>query len=116
MNNGIFITQFPYETDARHLGLRTERDASTTATTFIDAVETLGDNAIPVQGDVTFDADLNNPFSTTVKRFGRVDVVFANAGVAAFQSLDKSTDNHLTASSTSMSGGYSKPWSRQSKH
>lgn len=59
------------------------------------AVETLGENAIAVKGDVTSDADLDNLFATTKKRFGKVDVVFANAGVAEFLPLEALTDEHI---------------------
>ena len=63
--------------------------------TLNDAVETLGDNAVAVRGDVTQNADLDTLFTTAVKRFGKVDILFANAGVAAFQSLDEATDDHF---------------------
>ena len=47
-----------------------------------DAVETLGDNAIGVQGNVTQDSDLKRLFAATKVRFGKVDILFANAGGA----------------------------------
>jgi len=53
-------------------------------TTLDAAVETLGENAFGVQGDVTNDADLDALFDATTKRFGKVDILFANAGVAEF--------------------------------
>lgn len=48
------------------------------------AVETLGSNAAAVQGDVTSRADLDRLIDTTTKRFGKIDVLYANAGIAEF--------------------------------
>lgn len=59
------------------------------------AAETLGPNAIAVQGDVTSDADLDALYATVQKRFGKVDVIFANAGVAEFVPLDGVSDAHF---------------------
>jgi len=57
--------------------------------------ETLGENAIAVKGDVTSDVDLDNLYVTTTKRFGKVDIIFANAGVAEFIPLDAIPDEHI---------------------
>jgi NAD(P)-dependent dehydrogenase (short-subunit alcohol dehydrogenase family) len=64
-------------------------------TTLDRAVETLGRNAIGVQGDVTRDADLTKLFDTAKQRFGKVDVVFANAGVAEFMPVEAANDGHF---------------------
>ena len=45
------------------------------------AVETLGKDAAGVKGDVTSDADLTRLFDMTKAHFGKVDVIFANAGI-----------------------------------
>lgn len=58
------------------------------------AVETLGKNAVGVKGDVTSDADLTRLFDTAKQRFGKVDVVFANAGVAEFLPVEAVGDQH----------------------
>lgn len=58
------------------------------------AVETLGKNAVGVKGDVTSDADLARLFDTAKQRFGKVDVVFANAGVAEFLPVEAVGDQH----------------------
>ncbi len=63
--------------------------------TLDDAVGMLGENAIAVKGDVTNDADLDTLYATAEGRFGKVDVVFANAGIAEFQPLDQVTDEHF---------------------
>lgn len=59
------------------------------------AVETLGANAVGVKGDVTNDADLVRLFDTAKKRFGKVDVVFVNAGVAEFKPVEGASDEHF---------------------
>ena len=60
-----------------------------------DAVETLGDNAISVQGNVTQDADLKRLFAATNDRFGKVDILFANAGVADFAPVAQAGEDHF---------------------
>ncbi len=47
-----------------------------------DALRTLGDQALAVQGDVTNLADLDRLFARTAERFGKLDVLVANAGIA----------------------------------
>jgi NAD(P)-dependent dehydrogenase (short-subunit alcohol dehydrogenase family) len=64
-------------------------------TTLDRAVETLGNNAIGVKGDVTSDADLTKLFDTAKQRFGKVDVVFANAGVAEFLPVEAANNAHF---------------------
>jgi NAD(P)-dependent dehydrogenase (short-subunit alcohol dehydrogenase family) len=59
------------------------------------AAETLGENAIAVQGDVTKDADVEAAFVAATRRFGKVDIVFANAGVAEFRPLEAVDDDHF---------------------
>lgn len=48
------------------------------------AAAELGTDSIAIQGDVTNPADLERLFTTTTNTFGKVDVLFANAGVALF--------------------------------
>jgi len=59
------------------------------------SVAALGENAIAIKGDVTSDEDLDNLYATTRQHFGKVDVVFANAGIAEFMSLEEATNDHL---------------------
>jgi NAD(P)-dependent dehydrogenase (short-subunit alcohol dehydrogenase family) len=54
----------------------------------------LGDNSIAVQGDVTNGADIDRLFAATAVAFGKVDVLFANAGVALFAPFAQ-TDEQL---------------------
>jgi NAD(P)-dependent dehydrogenase (short-subunit alcohol dehydrogenase family) len=60
------------------------------------AATTLGANVLAVQGDVTHVEDLQRLFATTRSRFGKVDAVFANAGVAEFRPLELIDNEHFT--------------------
>jgi NAD(P)-dependent dehydrogenase (short-subunit alcohol dehydrogenase family) len=59
-----------------------------------NAVHEIGDNVSGVQGDVTNLADLDRLYET-VKTKGRVDIVFANAGLAELAPLDGVTEEHF---------------------
>lgn len=56
------------------------------------AVKTIGAGAIGVQSDVSRLADLDALFALIRERSGRLDVLFANAGVGALVALDKVTE------------------------
>jgi NAD(P)-dependent dehydrogenase (short-subunit alcohol dehydrogenase family) len=59
-----------------------------------DAVVEIGDNVTGVQGDVANLADLDRLYET-VKMKGRIDIVFANAGVGELVPLDDVTEEHF---------------------
>jgi NAD(P)-dependent dehydrogenase (short-subunit alcohol dehydrogenase family) len=59
-----------------------------------DAVEAIGSNVTGVQGDITKLTDLDRLYETVATK-GRIDVVFANAGVAEFAPLGKITEEHF---------------------
>ena len=58
------------------------------------AVKLIGPNAFGVQGDVSNLADLDRLYATIKERKGRLDVLFANAGAAAFAKLGEITEAH----------------------
>ena len=58
------------------------------------AVRMIGSNVTGVQGDIAKLTDLDRLYETVATK-GRIDVVFANAGVAEFASLDKITEEHF---------------------
>ena len=58
------------------------------------AVQAIGRNVTGVQGDVARLADLDRLYEA-VNTKGRIDVVFANAGVAEFAPLGKITEEHF---------------------
>ena len=53
-----------------------------TQKTLEDAVHAIGTETLAVQGDVTHLADLDLLYQQTVERFGKIDVLVANAGVS----------------------------------
>src|SRR6266699_3487182 len=59
-----------------------------------DAVKAIGNNVSGIQGDVAKLPDLDRLYQA-VKAKGRIDIVFANAGVAEFAPLGKITEEHF---------------------
>src|ERR1043166_2025411 len=59
------------------------------------AVSEIGAGGIGVRGDVSNPADLDALYATVKERFGRVDVLFANAGVAEFVPLGQISEGHF---------------------
>ncbi|MGA7602426.1 MAG: glucose 1-dehydrogenase [Nitrososphaeraceae archaeon] len=60
-----------------------------------EAVKQIGDNIAGVQGDVSNLADLDRLYDTVKQKKGRLDSLFANAGVAEFASLGDITEAHF---------------------
>jgi NAD(P)-dependent dehydrogenase (short-subunit alcohol dehydrogenase family) len=60
-----------------------------------EAVKQIGDNIAGVQGDVSNFADLDRLYATVKQKKGRLDILFANAGVAEFASLGEITEAHF---------------------
>jgi len=58
------------------------------------AVKAIGSNVTGVQGDVAKLADLDRLYEA-VKAKGKLDIVFANAGIAEFSPLGKITEEHF---------------------
>ncbi|MDB5310169.1 MAG: NAD(P)-dependent dehydrogenase, short-chain alcohol dehydrogenase family [Gemmataceae bacterium] len=59
------------------------------------AVRDLGGNALGVRGDVSSLSDLDRLYPTIRERYGRLDVLFANAGGGAFVALGDVTEAHF---------------------
>jgi len=59
-----------------------------------EAVKAIGSNVTGVQGDVAKLADLDRLYET-IKAKGRIDIVFANAGLAEFSPLASITEEHF---------------------
>lgn len=58
-------------------------------------VQQLGENSRGVRGDVAVAADLDNLFETIRQEKGHLDIVFANAGTAAFAPLGQIDEAHF---------------------
>src|SRR5438034_3992813 len=61
------------------------------------AVREIGRNVAGVQGDVSNLGDLDRLFARIKQEKGKLDIVFANAGVAKFAPLGKITEEHYDA-------------------
>ena len=60
-----------------------------------EAVKAIGSNVYGVQGDVAKLDDLDRLYETVSKVKGRIDIVFANAGVGEFVPLGAITEEHF---------------------
>jgi NAD(P)-dependent dehydrogenase (short-subunit alcohol dehydrogenase family) len=58
------------------------------------AVKELGSDVLAIQSDVSKAADIEKAFEAVEKRLGKIDVLFANAGVAKFLPVDAVTEAH----------------------
>jgi len=58
------------------------------------AVNAIGTNVFGVQGDVALVGDLDRLYRTIAKVRGRIDIVFANAGLGEFVSLGAVSEEH----------------------
>jgi NAD(P)-dependent dehydrogenase (short-subunit alcohol dehydrogenase family) len=60
-----------------------------------EAVRSIGPSASGVQGDASKLADLDRLFETVARLKGRLDIVFANAGVGEFAALGTISEEHF---------------------
>jgi NAD(P)-dependent dehydrogenase (short-subunit alcohol dehydrogenase family) len=60
-----------------------------------EAVKTIGSNVSGVQGDIAKLADLDRLYETVAAVKGRIDIVFANAGVGEFAPLGEISEEHF---------------------
>jgi NAD(P)-dependent dehydrogenase (short-subunit alcohol dehydrogenase family) len=60
--------------------------------TLDEAVKTIGGEVIAVRGDVSKLGDLDRLYKTVAEKFGKIDVLFANAGIGKFAPLGDSTE------------------------
>ncbi|WP_347986095.1 SDR family oxidoreductase [Methylomonas sp. AM2-LC] len=59
------------------------------------AVAEIGGNAIGIQGDVSNMADLDKLYAEVKAKFGHIDIVFANAGIAEPSPIEAVTEEHF---------------------
>lgn len=62
-------------------------------TTLDKAVQSIGQNAIGVKTDVTNLNEITNLFEQAAKKFGKVDILFVNAGIGKFAPLEQSDES-----------------------
>jgi rhamnulose-1-phosphate aldolase/alcohol dehydrogenase len=70
------------------------------------AIADLGPRGLAVQGDVTSEADVAEAFRATTERFGGVDIVVSNAGVASSASIEDTTLADWNRSHAILGTGY----------
>lgn len=58
----------------------------------VSEIKTAGGEAVFVKTDVSKSADINNMVSTCVSTFGKLDILFNNAGIASMGTIDKFTE------------------------
>ena len=62
--------------------------------TLDEAVKYVGNGILAVKGDVAKLADLDRFYSAIAQKFGKIDILFVNAGVAKFQPLENADEAH----------------------
>src|SRR6201997_1244702 len=87
-NSGIGLaTAKEFVNEGAYVFITGRRDAELTA-----AVRGIGRNVTGVQGDVSNLNDLDRLFAQIKREKGKLEIVFANAGVAKYASIGKITE------------------------
>jgi NAD(P)-dependent dehydrogenase (short-subunit alcohol dehydrogenase family) len=60
--------------------------------TLDDAVKTIGNGTLAVKADVSKLADIDRLYSQVAGKFGKIDAIFANAGIAKFAPASESSE------------------------
>jgi len=60
--------------------------------TLDEAVKIIGNGTLAVKADVAKAADLDHLYTAVVEKYGKIDILFANAGVAKFGPVEFSTE------------------------
>ncbi|HYP15042.1 MAG TPA: glucose 1-dehydrogenase [Bryobacteraceae bacterium] len=60
-----------------------------------EAVREIGKSATGIQGDVSLSADIDKVYQTIRKEKGKLDILFANAGVGEFAPLGQINEEHF---------------------
>jgi NAD(P)-dependent dehydrogenase (short-subunit alcohol dehydrogenase family) len=90
-NSGIGLaTAKRFEQEGAYVFITGRRQAN-----LDEAVKQIGRNVTGVQGDVAKLADLDRLFEQIKKEKGRLDIVFANAGIAKFAPLGNIDEEHF---------------------
>jgi NAD(P)-dependent dehydrogenase (short-subunit alcohol dehydrogenase family) len=90
-NSGIGLaTARRFVAEGAHVFITGRRQAA-----LDQAVNLSGRNVTAVRGDVSSQADLDRLYAAVREQKGRIDVLFANAGVADFGPLGEITEEHF---------------------
>jgi NAD(P)-dependent dehydrogenase (short-subunit alcohol dehydrogenase family) len=89
-NSGIGLaTAKQFVNEGAYVYISGRRDTELAA-----AVKEIGENVTGIQGDVSNLGDLDRLFAQIKREKGKLDIVFANAGVAAYAPFVKITEEH----------------------
>src|ERR1043165_5488724 len=61
--------------------------------TLDEAVRTIGNGVVAVQGDIANFADVDNLYAEVSRKLGKIDILFVNAGVAKFAPLAETSES-----------------------
>jgi NAD(P)-dependent dehydrogenase (short-subunit alcohol dehydrogenase family) len=90
-NSGIGLaTAKQFVNEGAYVYISGRRDTELAA-----AVKEIGKNVTGIQGDVSNLGDLDRLFAQIKREKGKVDIVFANAGVATYAAFGKITEEHF---------------------
>src|SRR5467141_618774 len=90
-NSGIGLaTAKQFVNEGAYVYISGRRDAELAA-----AVKEIGENVTGIQGDVSNLGDLDRLFAQVKREKGKLDIVFANAGVATYAPFGKITEEHF---------------------
>src|SRR6202035_6196554 len=90
-NSGIGLaTAKRFVNEGAYVFITGRRDAE-----LAGAVKEIGKNVTGVQGDVSKLGDLDRLFVQIKREKGKLDIVFANAGVATYAPFGKITEEHF---------------------
>ncbi len=90
-NSGIGLaTAKQFVSEGAYVFITGRRDAELAA-----AVKDIGRNVTGVQGDVSNLGDLDRLFTQIKREKGKLDIVFANAGVATYDPFGRITEDHF---------------------
>ena len=101
-NSGIGLaTAERFVSDGAYVFINGRRQSELNA-----AVKQIGKNISGVQGDVSNLADLDRLYATVKEQKGRIDILFANAGIGNWHHWGKSPKPTLTKYSASTRRGF----------
>jgi len=90
-NSGIGLaTAKQFVNEGAYVYISGRRDTELAA-----AVKEIGENVTGIQGDVSNLGDLDRLFAQIKRENGKLDIVFANAGVATYAAFGKITEGHF---------------------
>ena len=71
-----------------------------------DAMQSLADEGLAVAGDVTDERDVENALGAAIDRFGGVDIVVSNAGIASSAAIEETTLEEWQRNQSILGTGY----------